>query len=371
MNGYSSGEQNDFSSGDQAGPLRHRPNRYVPVKVPLYDEQGTINDQIAVANSDDDRLTKADVDARFGWVYRPELSFSMIDLMVSEINEEDLLNPSNTINLLNEKSPVISSTADLVKVIFNLIGSEYERITSLDGEQQYIFALGDQEIEVTLDKGKDGSEEQQISFSNLEYLSELEVEDYLTLSLYLNQDAQNTLWEWAFTTLDVDIDSDNNNGFESPDRTPEEENIEKTQQHTGKRIRVNTGDINNNDIPDFAEFDYLDETGARIGKPFVPFVVEIPPEVPIVRATLSFQYSGSDPLGVTSIDDPDNEGKKIYTRFYDDRERDQPIEDLERQFTTPEWEVAMFDCDDEALLKLTEALTDAWGHALKDGNLPE
>ncbi|MBQ0727496.1 MAG: hypothetical protein KBT77_09135, partial [Thalassolituus oleivorans] len=69
----------------------------------------------------------------------------------------------------------------------------------------------DQEIEVTLDKGKDGSEEQQISFSNLEYLSELEVEDYLTLSLYLNQDAQNTLWEWGFEHLLVtsrDADND-------------------------------------------------------------------------------------------------------------------------------------------------------------------
>ena len=39
------------------------------------------------------------------------------------------------------------------------------------------------------------------------------------------------------------------------------------------------------------------------------------------------------------------------TRFYDDCERDQPIEGFERQFTTPEWETAMFAGDEEYLLK--------------------
>ncbi|MBQ0727499.1 MAG: hypothetical protein KBT77_09150 [Thalassolituus oleivorans] len=58
------------------------------------------------------------------------------------------------------------------------------------------------------------------------------------------------------------------------------------------------------------------------------------------------------------------------TRFYDDRERDQPIEDFEQKLMPTGWEQAMFDCDDEALLALADTLTDAWGHALKDGNLP-
>jgi hypothetical protein len=58
---------------------------------------------------------------------------------------------------------------------------------------------------------------------------------------------------------------------------------------------------------------------------------------------------------------PDATTKTVYvTRFYDDRERDQPIEDFERQFTTPEWEAAMFDCDDEYLLKKADEQVERW-----------
>ncbi len=202
VNGSPSGEQNDFSTGDLSGPLRHRPSRYVPIKVPLYDEQGTVLDKIAASQSDN-HLKKSDVSARFNWLYRPELSFSIVDLEVGAINlqSQDENGNIQTINLRNNENPVISSGDDLVQVIFNLIGSEYDRITPLDGEQHYIFALGDQEIEVNINKGE-GSD-QQIQFTNLDYPAQLESEDYLTLSLYLNQDAQNTLWAWGFDQLDV------------------------------------------------------------------------------------------------------------------------------------------------------------------------
>ena len=198
-----------------------------------------------------------------------------------------------------------------MEVLFNLISSEYERITPLEGEREYIFALGENEIKINIDKGDGG--QQQIQFENLEYLAELDVEDYLTLSLYLNQDAQNAIWEWGFTTLDIDIDSDNNNGFELPDRSQEEEVAEQIERHTSKRVRVNTGDVNQNDIPDFAEFEYLTKDGKAINKQFVPLVIEIPSHVPINTATIHFGYSGSDPLDINIKPDPDNDDKKIYT----------------------------------------------------------
>jgi len=310
VNGYPSGEQNDFSAGDHTGTLRHRPSHYVPVKVPLYDEQGTIEDRIATEQAEQ---SVRDVTPRFNWALRPEFSFSLVDLEVSEVNLKGTDGEGNTqkINIINAENPVISSADDLVEVLFNLIGSEYDRITPLDGDHEYIFALGDQEIKVNINKGE--GEQQQIEFENLEYLSQLNVEDYLTLSLYLNQDAQNILWDWAFTTLDVDIDSDNNNGFELPDRTLLEEASELSEKMPGKRIRINTGDVNQNKIPDFAEFEYVTKDGVRIEKKFVPFVVEIPDHIPIDGSTLEFQYSGSDPLALKIEDDPDHQGEKIYT----------------------------------------------------------
>ncbi len=203
VNGSPISEQNDFSAGDHRGVLRHRPSRYVPVKVPLYDEQGTVNDRIAVTQSDDPGLSARDVTSRFHWVYRPEFSFSVIDLELSAINlqgtqdgSQDNKGSAQKINILDDTTPVISSADDLVEVIFNLIGSEYQRITPFEGERHYIFALGEQEIDVRIDKGT--GQEQQITFNNLKHLAQLNAEDYLTLSLYLNQDAQNVLWEWGF-----------------------------------------------------------------------------------------------------------------------------------------------------------------------------
>ncbi|WP_430460350.1 hypothetical protein ACQUQU_14145 [Thalassolituus sp. LLYu03] len=206
VNGYPSGEQNDFSAGDHTGALRHRPAQYVPVRVPLYNEQGSIEDKLAIAAQEQ---STRNLTPRFNWVYRPELSFSVVDLEVESIIQKNEDSATDSGNLLDDDIPAINNSYDLVEVIFNLIGSEYERITALDGEQQYIFALGDQEIEVRIDKGE--GNEQQIQFTNLDYLSQLDVEDYLTLSLYLNQDAQNVLWEWGFEDLIVtsrDVDND-------------------------------------------------------------------------------------------------------------------------------------------------------------------
>ncbi|WP_243989450.1 hypothetical protein [Venatorbacter sp. C2-1] len=48
------------------------------------------------------------------------------------------------------------------------------------------------------------------------------------------------------------------------------------------------------------------------------------------------------------------------------RERDQPIEDFERQFTTPKWQQAMFDDNEDALLALADMQAERWIKALSD-----
>lgn len=59
------------------------------------------------------------------------------------------------------------------------------------------------------------------------------------------------------------------------------------------------------------------------------------------------------------------------TRFYDDPERDQPIADFERQFTTPEWLQAMFDDDEDVLLSLAGSQADRWLKVVTDSQFPD
>lgn len=197
-------EQNDFSTGDHTGVLRHRPSHYVPVKVPLYDEQGTEKELADIRKSQQESEGKIDIDldevpSRHYWVYRPELSFSVVDLAMEQIlaGKSDG-NGGERIDIHDEKIPVINSSDDVVELIFNLTTSEFERITPLEGEREYILSLGGEEIHA---KVNPGGGDQTVTFENLEHLGSLEAEDYLTLSLYLNNDSRNVLWEWAFEYL--------------------------------------------------------------------------------------------------------------------------------------------------------------------------
>ncbi|MFY0639804.1 MAG: hypothetical protein JXR16_02080 [Bermanella sp.] len=305
VNGKTGAEQNDFSSGNHTGVLRHRPNKYVPVKVPLFDE--TITNVNKILQQQQNPEAK-DLDAAFNWVYRPELSFSVVDLEVSSILLHSNDPEDEPLELVNATDPVISTQDSAVEIFYKLLGSQYDRITPLDGEQTFILAIGEQEIEISVDG--DGTP---IKFTNLEHLGEIKPEDYLSIRLYLNEDSQNVLWDWAFNTLDLDIDSDNNNGFAAPDRTLQEEENETKDQHPGKTIPINDGDINKNDIPDYAEFEYLNDKGALYSKKLVPFVIEIPAHVDIAGATIKFEYAGSDPLDIKQEADTNDPDTIIYT----------------------------------------------------------
>lgn len=297
VNGKTGAALNDFSTGKHSGVLRHRPNKYVPVKVPLFDETLTNANKILQQQQNPDAKGK---DAAFNWVYRPELSFSVVDLEVSSILLHSNGQADDPLELINSSDPVISTQDSAVEIFYKLLGSEFDRITPLDGEQTFILAFGEEEIEITVQKvGSEEGEIETIKFTNLEHLGQIKPEDYLSIRLYLNQDSQNILWNWAFTTMDVDMDSDNNNGFNLPDRTIKEEEKETQANHPGKVVNVNDGDVNNNKIPDFAEFEYLTEQGVKVGARFTPMVVEIPSHVDFAGAMIKFDYQGSDPKAVS------------------------------------------------------------------------
>ncbi len=134
-----------------------------------------------------------------------------------------------------------------------------------------------------------------------DYLARLQADDFLSIRIFLNHDAANTLWQFGFSTLDIDIDSDNNNGLGMPDRSPEEELVENTPGQPGKILLPNTGDANDNGIPDFADF--------TAGAGFAPMVVEVPEEVDVNTALLRFSYEQSDP---NSISVTTQAGKESY-----------------------------------------------------------
>lgn len=298
----------DFSSSGQAQMLAHRPTRFVPVLAPVFDEE-TTNLSIKTWNS----LRQSNPDLNrpepvYQWSYRPEYQFSVYDLRMREINRQDVL--GETQNILSLEQPVISSSDEAIQLLYDLTGpsADGNLLNTLDaysyGEsKELVFAFGEQEVMATV--GADG----QIVFDDISQLGNLSAEDYLSIRLYANNDPGNTLWEWAFTTLDVDIDSDNNNGYETPDRSLKEEGVEALPGYPGKIIDVNDGDVNDNGIPDFAEFDYHDKDGHRVETRFIPFVVEVPEHVNIrdPQSTLQLNYSASDPLKVESINHGTNE----------------------------------------------------------------
>ena len=61
--------------------------------------------------------------------------------------------------------------------------------------------------------------------------------------------------------VDGDVDSDNDNGLEHPERDDHEEHLEDQPAELGKLLSVNNGDADGDDIPDFADGYDLDRDG--------------------------------------------------------------------------------------------------------------
>ncbi|MFN7811972.1 MAG: hypothetical protein ACK5SI_04840 [Planctomycetia bacterium] len=85
--------------------------------------------------------------------------------------------------------------------------------------------------------------------------------------------------------LDLDVDSDNDNRLNTPERDDDEEKKEPT---TPKRIVVNDNDTDRDSVPDYADWAIAD-------KRFTPLVVQIPAKQPIAGMQLTVSYPASDP----------------------------------------------------------------------------
>ncbi len=358
----------DFkSTGQNPGILENRPDHYVPFLVPVYDEESSELQMQAyrLMKETDPNIYNTPPEPLYRWVYRPEMQFTSYDLKIDEINRSDDKNANGTfeseevINIYNQEAPKIS-TSSVVDILYGLSTTDLLPLDYFNAgsEKELVFAIGEQEIKATL------GDNQKIIFHDLNHLPQISPDHFLTIRLYASNDMGNTLWEWAFLNLDVDVDSDNNNELNLPDRTREEESIENAEGHPGKILTVNYGDTDDDDIPDFADFDS--------GEPFAPMVVQIPDDVNIESAKIKFTYEQSDPTLITvddSVTPPIYEPDPGFMRIWNKNgNEERSIDDITAggNFIRNEQEASLtlFDINDDGEIVLyTELVRDKneWG----------
>jgi len=79
----------DFpSSGVSEGILKYRPDKFVPFKVPIFDEVASLLQEQAYKKSKKDQSDKKFTKPKSlsWWAYRPELQFSAYELAVKKYN---------------------------------------------------------------------------------------------------------------------------------------------------------------------------------------------------------------------------------------------------------------------------------------------
>ncbi|WP_070884417.1 Ig-like domain-containing protein [Pseudomonas argentinensis] len=188
---------NFSSEGAGKGILKHRPTHYVPVLVPLHDEETSEISRQAYRKADKEHpeLNLKKPEPRYSWQYRPEMQFSLYDLNVKEIRREDA-EGVNT-DIYSNKTPTIVSSDRYVSFIYDFIKSSFETLETWSdrGEREIVLAFGQEEVKATIGKG------QTIKFEDIGQLGKLDADDFLSLRLYTNNDVGNVLWEFAFETL--------------------------------------------------------------------------------------------------------------------------------------------------------------------------
>ena len=109
--------------------------------------------------------------------------------------------------------------------------------------------------------------------------------------------------------VDLDIDSNNDGEITEADEAVEDvESGEGSITKMGKHINVNSFDFDADDVPDYADgFGKVATDGGEItGRTFVPIELLLP-DLRSTTFQVKFQYSASDPDGVTTSTNPEGE----------------------------------------------------------------
>jgi hypothetical protein len=185
----------------QDSPMNTRPGTLTPFLTPLYNEEQHWQEYNAYRGLQRDEQNPIEPQKplpAYAWRYRPEYQFSRLSLEIAEINRlnTDEAGQQSEENILTLDTPVVGSSDEMIEVLYSLIDAEFDRLEPIDGPQELIFAIGEEEVRVIL------GEDRSIRIDNLEHLAALDPEDFLTMRLYVNQDAGNVLWEYGFSYFD-------------------------------------------------------------------------------------------------------------------------------------------------------------------------
>ena len=206
------GEYADFALGAQSRGLSEadlagveenawRPKRFVPVKVPKYNEDASLlqeqayltykNQQMAEGVDPD---TLEEPEGLYDWVSRPEYQFSVYDLTVNAINVKETQADGSveTVDLLDDEDPTIASSETYLGILYELNGIGTDRLDSYRADQTLVLNVAGQETEIGV------TENGSLELSDLSVFDDLGSTDYLTIGFYLNEDVNNVLWEYAF-----------------------------------------------------------------------------------------------------------------------------------------------------------------------------
>ncbi|NNG00153.1 MAG: alpha/beta hydrolase [Desulfobacteraceae bacterium] len=293
----------DFSASEDAqGIFQYRPAKYVPIKVPIYYEEATN----AIKQS-----TQSDVKPIHLWVYRPEMQFSLFELSKFKYVDENAVEH----DLINPNTETIENPSNL-NFIYTLLEGELPVLEPFGPGRELIFSIGGHELEAVIGPNN------KLNFKDTVDLAALTVADYLAVQLYQNGDESNILWEYVFYGIDLDIDSDNNDGYKEYPQwwpSPEEDDAESIanyegnpismQNSSGKLIVVNDDDADNDTIPNYAEgfgkFTVDDDPNPNAAGDFTPLLVQIYDNIDIKKAKVRFTYSESDPDKMEKTDKKD------------------------------------------------------------------
>jgi len=189
----------DFASGGGEGILQYRPKRFVPVQVPVHDEESSEIARQAYRKIKDEKpeLDLKKPEPIYQWFHRPELQFSLYELSVTEIRRRDYAGAAS--DIYREKTPTFSSSDTYAGIIYDLLKSSFDTLEawSYQGPRELVLAFGEQEIKAKIGQA------QNIEFENIDHLASLDPDDFLSLRLYSNNDVGNVLFEFAFEHLSL------------------------------------------------------------------------------------------------------------------------------------------------------------------------
>jgi len=134
---------------DGAGPgkLQTRPAKYVPIKVPVFNELDTLDAQNALRDARQQGIENLPDKAAavYHWVYRPEMQFNVFDWKVQQILRTT--DEGNATNIINLDKPVIGS-GDVIDIFFTLMEQAEPELARFSGARELILEIGGQEIQI-------------------------------------------------------------------------------------------------------------------------------------------------------------------------------------------------------------------------------